>query len=81
MHKRIYITLPAETLVLIHRVTKRGDRSGLIDVAIRHYVETIGRAKLKQRLKEGAQKRGPRDLQLAAEWFGIDEEECPNAQK
>lgn len=81
MHKRINITLPEETVVLIDRVTKRGDRSGLIDVAIRHYVESIGRTKLKQRLKEGAQKRGQRDLQLAAEWFAIDEQVWPKSQK
>ena len=81
MHKRINITLPEETVVLIDRLTKRGDRSGLIDVAIRHYVDSIGRTRLKQRLKEGAQRRGQRDLQLAAEWFALDEEAWPNPQK
>ena len=81
MHKRINITLPEETVVLIDRLTKRGDRSGLIDVAIRHYVDSIGRTRLKQRLKEGAQRRGQRDLQLAAEWFALDEEAWPNRQK
>jgi CopG family transcriptional regulator / antitoxin EndoAI len=81
MYKRINISLPDETVVLIDRVTKRGDRSGLIDVAIRHYIETIGRAKLKRRVKEGALRRGQRDLQLATEWFAVDEEAWPNRQK
>ncbi len=79
MYRRINITLPEETVLLIDRVTERGDRSGLIDVAVRKYVETIGRAKLRRRIKEGAVRRGQRDLQLAAEWFAI--EEWPNRQE
>ncbi len=81
LHKRINITLPEETVVLIDRVTKRGDRSGLIDVAVRNYVGNIGRAKLKQRLKEGARRRAQRDLQLAAEWFSIDEQAWPKSRE
>lgn len=81
MHRRINITLPGETLVLIDSVTKRGDRSGLIDAAIRHYVETKGRARLRRRLKQGAQRREQRDLQLAADWFAIGDEVWPNRQK
>lgn len=80
MHRRINITLPEETVLLIDRVTKRGDRSGLIDIAVRQYVETMGRAKLRRRLKEGATRRGQRDLQLAAEWFATDEAAWPNRQ-
>jgi len=73
MHRRINITLPEETVRLIDRVTERGDRSRLIDEAVKHYIEEIGRANLKARLKEGAL-RPKRDLALAEEWFSLEEE-------
>ena len=71
VRKRINLSLPEETVALIDRINKLGDLNSLIDVAIRHYVSSIERAKLKARIKAGAQKRGERDLQLAAEWFNI----------
>ncbi len=52
MHQRINITLPQETLRLIDRVTKRGNRSQFIDKAVRYYIKTIGRENLRKRLKE-----------------------------
>lgn len=58
MHKRINITLPEETIRLIDRVSERGDRSRLIDRAIRSYVERKGRAVLKRELREGYRARG-----------------------
>ncbi|MBI4641111.1 MAG: hypothetical protein HY731_10480 [Candidatus Tectomicrobia bacterium] len=74
MHRRINITLPEETVRLIDRVTERGDRSRLIDEAVKRYIEEIGRANLKARLKEGALRRAKRDLALAEEWFSLEEE-------
>ncbi len=74
MHKRINVTLPDETIQLIDRVSHKGDRSRLIDRAVKHYVETVGRANLRQRLKEGATRHAERDLALAADWFALDEE-------
>jgi CopG family transcriptional regulator/antitoxin EndoAI len=74
MRKRINITLPEETLELIDRVTEHGDRSRFIDEAVRHYIQETGRTNLRKRLKEGAIRRGARDLQLAEEWFPVDED-------
>ena len=74
MHKRINVTLPEETVRLIDGLVAQGGRSGLIDQAIKHYVDAIGRANLRRHLKEGAQRRSERDLALAQEWFAVDEE-------
>ena len=81
MRKRINITLPEETVALIDRVTEKGDRSGLIDNAVRHYIETVGKKNLRRRLKEGAMRRAERDLSLAEEWFASDEEAWQNSRR
>lgn len=74
MRKRINISLPEETIELIDRVTEHGNRSRLIDEAVRHYIQESGRANLRKRLKEGAIRRAARDLRVTEEWFTIDEE-------
>ena len=74
MHKRINITLPAETIQLIDRVTAKGGRSRLIDRAVKHYVEGLGRENLRRQLQQGAVEQAERDLQLAEDWFPLDEE-------
>ncbi len=76
-HKRINISLPAETVELVDRISEKGNRSHLIDQAVRFYVAEIGRDKLKQELKEGARRRAQRDLALCEEWFVLEEEICP----
>jgi CopG family transcriptional regulator/antitoxin EndoAI len=81
MRKRINITLPEETLELIDRVTEHGDRSRLIDEAVRHYIQETGRANLRKQLKEGAIRRSGHDLYLAEAWFTIDEEAWPGARR
>ena len=81
MHRRINITLPEETLELIDRVTQPGDRSRLIDEAIKRYIEEIGRSNLRKQLKEGAIHRAQRDLALAEEWFTLDEEAWQRARR
>jgi len=81
MYQRINITLPEETLGLIDRLAKTGDRSRFIDRAIRYYVEAIGKANLKNLLKEGAIHRAERDLRLAEEWFILEEETWPEDRK
>ncbi len=74
MHRRLNITLPEETIRLMDRVARKGDRSRLIAEAVKHYVRSVGRAALRKRLKEGAIRRGGRDLRLAEEWFALEEE-------
>lgn len=74
MYQKIDITLPEDTIRLIDRIATKSDRSRLIDNAIRHYVEVIGRANLRKQLKKGAVRRAERDLGLAGEWFILEEE-------
>ena len=78
MNRRINVTLPEETLRLLARVTKKGDRSRLIDQAVRYYVQDKGRVQLKRRVKEGAIHRAERDLALAEEWFPLEDEVWPS---
>jgi CopG family transcriptional regulator/antitoxin EndoAI len=73
VHRRINITLPEETIRLIDRVTKKDDRSFLISEAVQRYVASIGKARLRRLLKEGARRMADRDLKLVEEWCGMDE--------
>jgi CopG family transcriptional regulator/antitoxin EndoAI len=73
MNKRLNITLPEQTVRLMDRVAGKGQRSRLIDQAVHRYVEQEGRTNLRKLLQEGARVRAERDVQLAAEWFAVDE--------
>jgi len=73
VYRRINITLPEETIRLIERVAKKGDRSFLISEAVHRYVASVGKTRLRRLLKEGAIRHAERDLKLAAEWCGLDE--------
>jgi metal-responsive CopG/Arc/MetJ family transcriptional regulator len=72
MHVRVNLTLPADTIRLLDRTVRKGDRSRLVNRAVRHYIESLGKAKLRKLLKEGAVQRGGREALLAEEWFGIE---------
>jgi CopG family transcriptional regulator/antitoxin EndoAI len=72
--QRINITLPEDTLRLLDRVAPKGDRSRVIDEAVRFFVAARGKANLRKQIAEGARRRAARDLLLAEEWFGMDEE-------
>jgi CopG family transcriptional regulator/antitoxin EndoAI len=74
MSKRINIILPDKTVAVLDRVTKKGSRSRFIDRAVRQLVEMEGRANLRSRLKEEAIANADRDLEMAAEWFPLEEE-------
>jgi len=74
MNRRINITLPVDVLSLIGRAAKKGQRSRFIAEAVRYYIESVGRANLRRRLKEGAVRRAGRDLRLAEEWFTLEDE-------
>ena len=74
IHKRINVTLPEDTIRLIDRVAERGDRSRLLNEAIRYYVREAGRENLRKLLKEGAIKHAGRDVTLAREWFTLEHE-------
>jgi CopG family transcriptional regulator/antitoxin EndoAI len=72
--KRINVTLSEGTVRLMDRVADKGQRSRLINEAVRRYVEDLGRQRLRKRLKAGALARADRDLALAEKWFTIDEQ-------
>lgn len=74
VHRRINITLPDETVRLVDRATEKGDRSRLIDEAIRSYIGHRGKMNLRKRLLEGYRREAVRDLEIAEDWFVIDEE-------
>jgi CopG family transcriptional regulator / antitoxin EndoAI len=76
-YRRINITLPPQTLMLVDRLAEKGDRSRLIDEAVRYYVKEMGRARLRQQLQAGAVQRAKRDRILAEEWFEIESELLP----
>ena len=73
-HQRLNITLPHDTVRLLDRVSPAGERSRMIDEAVRWFIADKGRQRLRERLKEGATVRAQRDLELAADWFSLEEE-------
>jgi hypothetical protein len=74
MTKRINVVLPVETIKVLDRVAPKGSRSRLISVAVLHYVECNAKRNLASRLKEGALANARRDLEIAQDWFPLDEE-------
>jgi CopG family transcriptional regulator / antitoxin EndoAI len=74
MTKRINIVLPEETIRVLDRVAPKGNRSRLISEAVIHYVTCRAKSNLAERVRLGAIANAERDLELAQEWFPIDEE-------
>jgi len=74
MSKRINIILPEKTMAVLDRVTTKGSRSRFINRAVLRFVETEGKANLRDRLKAEAIEGAERDLAMAAEWFPLEEE-------
>lgn len=74
MNKRLNITLPEQTVRLMDRVAGKGRRSSLIDHAVRRYVKDSTRASLRKQLAESYEANAEFDLQLAGEWFPLEEE-------
>jgi len=74
MNKRINVILPTTTVAVLDRVATKGNRSALIDRAIRHYVKTQSQQNLRERLKQEALANAARDVQMAVEWFPLEEE-------
>ena len=80
MHRRLNITLPEETVRLIDRIAKSGDRSRLIDQAVREFLSRKQSASLRKELREGARRRAKRDLALSEEWVPLEEEAWQKAR-
>jgi CopG family transcriptional regulator/antitoxin EndoAI len=73
-HRRINITLPERTVEMIDQFAIKGERSRLIDDAVRSYILEHKKKDLSDRLKEGAIARAERNKQMAEEWFHLEEE-------
>ncbi len=69
MNRRLNITLPEETVSMLDRTVSRGQRSRLIDEAVRRFINEQGRANLRKQLELGAKARSERDREIAEEWF------------
>jgi CopG family transcriptional regulator/antitoxin EndoAI len=74
MSKRLNIMLPEKTIAVLNRVAPKGQRSSFISNAVLHYVETQGKRSLRERLKAGYLANAEEDLQIATEWFPLEEE-------
>jgi CopG family transcriptional regulator/antitoxin EndoAI len=74
MSKRLNIILPDATVRILDRVTAKGDRSRFISQAVLHYVQTHGAANLRERLKQGALANAKLDLEIAEDWFPVEQE-------
>lgn len=72
--ERVNITLPRETIELIDKLSEKRGRSSFLNDAVNFYVKKRGRTNIKRLLKEGALERASRDLEIAAEWFPLEEE-------
>ena len=71
--QRINVTLPVPTVRLLDRVAGKGERSRLIDYAVRSMIDRQGRRNLRKLIREGATQRAQRDRVLVEEWFRLDD--------
>ncbi|WP_354636113.1 hypothetical protein [Planktothricoides raciborskii] len=86
MNQSIQIALPEETIQLIDRFTPISEsseailshRSQLINEAVKSYIAQKQKEILRQQLKEGAIQRSERDLNLAEDYFHLEEEAWQN---
>ena len=78
--KRVNITLSDGTLRLLDRVAPKGDRSQLIDEAVRVFLSRKSKASLRELLKEGARVRASRDLEMSHDWLLVENEVWPGTK-
>lgn len=81
MSVRINIILPETTVNVLDRVAAKGSRSRFIDRAVLHYVEAQGKQHLRKQLEAGYRANAQQDLEMAAEWFALEEEVGEGAEK
>jgi hypothetical protein len=81
MAKRINVILPEATVQTIDRLSLPGQRSRFIDRAVQHYVTTASPQALRERLKQAALRDHDLDLEIASEWFAVDQEQWQKLDK
>jgi CopG family transcriptional regulator/antitoxin EndoAI len=74
MSKRINVVLSDQTVALLDKLTVRGARSRFIDKAVQNFIETQGKKNRRKQLIAGYRANAARDLEIAAEWFPLEEE-------
>ena len=74
MSKRINVILPDATVAVLDRVVPKGNRSRFIDRAVLQFVKTATAANLRERLKAGALANTRLNLEIAEEWFPVEQE-------
>ena len=75
MAKRINVILPEATVHTIDRLSRPGQRSRFIDRAVQHYVTTASPEALQERLRQAALRDRDLDLEIASDWFAVDQEQ------
>jgi CopG family transcriptional regulator/antitoxin EndoAI len=81
MSRRLNILLPDATVKILERVAPKGGRSRFISQAVLHYVQTRSAAHLRDRLKQGALANAKLNLELAEEWFPLEQEAWQSLEK
>lgn len=81
MHRQINIALPEETMQLIEQTMPQIELECLIDDAVKNYIAQYARTSLRDELKEGAIRRQERDVNLAKDWFYLEEEICQKTDR
>jgi CopG family transcriptional regulator / antitoxin EndoAI len=74
MNRRLNITLPEQTVKLIDRVVSKGQRSRLIDRAVKRYIEEESRTNLRKQLADSYTANARLDQELAEQWFPLEHE-------
>jgi CopG family transcriptional regulator/antitoxin EndoAI len=75
MAKRINVILPEATVRTIDRMSRPGLRSRFIERAVQHYITTASPEALQERLKQAALRDHDLDVEIASDWFAVDQEQ------
>ncbi|NER06423.1 MAG: hypothetical protein F6K17_29510 [Okeania sp. SIO3C4] len=74
MDRKLNITIPEATMQLIEETMPQENLEQLINKALNFYIKQNLSENLKEELRIGGIKRAERDLQLAEEWYELEEE-------
>ena len=80
-YQRINITLPARTIRLLAGATKKRNRSSFIAQAVETYHGSAEKATLRKLLIEGYRANAQSSIEMAKEWFPLEEEAWKISQK
>jgi len=81
MARRINVILPEATVRTIDRLSWPGQRSRFIERAVQYYVVTASPEALQERLKQAAIRDHDLDLEIASDWFAVDQEQWQKLDK